>query len=147
MVPISHVLWSHVWLGIASAAYERARRCARAARAGGDGLTRVATQLTALRATVTSGLEDLVAREADREALTTVGAAVRFNNLKLAASEQAAEVCLGALRVCGMQGYRSDSPYDVGRHVRDALSAPLMIANDRIRAANASMLLVAKELG
>lgn len=153
MVPLSHVLWSHVWLGIASAAYERARRCARAGRTGGgppssaDGLARVAALLTTMRGTVAAGLDDLVAHDEDREALATMAAAVRFNNLKLAASDQAAEVCLGALRVCGMRGYRSDSPYDVGRHVRDALSAPLMIANDRIRAANAGMLLVVKELG
>jgi len=43
-------------------------------------------------------------------------------------------------------GYRNDSPYSVGRHLRDVMSAPLMIANDRIHQTNASLLLVAKEV-
>jgi acyl-CoA dehydrogenase len=153
MVPISHVLWSHVWLGIAVDAYDRARRYARAAGRGADGpgraaeaLSHAATALTALRATAAWGLGDLLACDEDRERLATVAAAVRFNALKITASEQAAAVCQAALRVCGMQGYRNDTPYSVGRHVRDVLSAPLMVANDRIRAADAGMLLVTKEL-
>ena len=153
MVPISHVLWSHVWLGIALDAYDRARRYARAAGrgAGGPGraaeaLSHAATALTQLRATTAWGLGDFLACDEDRERLATVGAAVRFNALKITASEQAAEACQAALRVCGMQGYRNDTPYSVGRHVRDVLSAPLMVANDRIRAADAGPLLVTKEL-
>jgi acyl-CoA dehydrogenase len=153
MVPISHVLWSHVWLGIAAEAFDRARRAARAAARGASGsmraaesLSGVAAQLTQLRATVAWGLDALMACEPDRERLATVGAAVRFNNLKVAASEQAAAVCQAALRVCGMQGYRNDTPYSVGRQVRDALSAALMVSNDRIHAADAGMLLVAKDV-
>ena len=47
--------------------------------------------------------------------------------------------------ICGIAGYRNDTPFSVGRHLRDALSAALMIGNDRIHATNASLLLVAKE--
>jgi acyl-CoA dehydrogenase len=154
MVPISHVLWSHVWLGIAAEAFDRARRYERAAARGPAGSTRaaeslsgVAARLTQLRATVAWGLEDFQACDGpDRERLATVGAAVRFNNLKIAASEQAAAVCQAALRVCGMQGYRNDTPYSVGRQLRDALSAALMVSNDRIHAADAGMLLIAKDV-
>jgi len=153
MVPISHVLWSHVWLGIAAEAFERARRYARASSRGAtqtgrtNALSQVAADLMQLRATVAWGLDDFLARDLPgREPLSTVGAALRFNNLKLAASEQASKVCHGALRVCGMQGYRNDTPYSVGRHVRDALSAALMVANDRIHAADGPMLLVTKDI-
>ena len=153
MVPISHVLWSHVWLGIAAEAFERARRYARASSRDGtqtgrtEALSQVAADLTQLRATVGWGLDDFLTRDVPgREPLSTIGAGVRFNNLKLASSEQASKVCQGALRVCGMQGYRNDTPYSVGRHVRDALSAALMVANDRIDAADGRMLLVTKEL-
>ena len=31
MVPVSHILWSHVWLGIATDAFDRARAFVRAA--------------------------------------------------------------------------------------------------------------------
>jgi acyl-CoA dehydrogenase len=44
-----------------------------------------------------------------------------------------------------MSGYKADSPYSLGRHLRDAYGAMLMINNDRITAANASMLLVSKD--
>ena len=50
--------------------------------------------------------------------------------------------CLG---ICGIAGYKNDSPYSLGRHLRDAHSAALMIGNDRILATNASLLLVHKD--
>ena len=74
-----------------------------------------------------------------------MAAALRFNNLKIAASEQAPRVCQRAMAVCGIVGYKNDTPYSIGRHLRDAMSAPLMIANDRIHQTNAQLLLVAKE--
>jgi acyl-CoA dehydrogenase len=40
---------------------------------------------------------------------------------------------------------KHDSKYSVGVHLRDALSAALMVSNDRIYATNASMLLVLKD--
>ena len=57
----------------------------------------------------------------------------------------APEIVAGALSVCGISGYRNDSPFAVGRHLRDAHGASLMVSNDRILAANAAMLLLHKE--
>jgi acyl-CoA dehydrogenase len=71
--------------------------------------------------------------------------AIRMNNLKLTAARMAPEVVHRALGVCGVAGYRCDSPYTVGRHLRDAHSAALMISNDRVLSSNAHMLLVSKE--
>ena len=51
---------------------------------------------------------------------------------KVQASELAVTVVLGALRACGLSGYRNDSEFSIGRLLRDVLSAPLMISNDRI---------------
>ena len=39
---------------------------------------------------------------------------------------------------------RNDTPQSVGRHLRDVYSSVLMIANDRILATNAQLLLVHK---
>ena len=75
----------------------------------------------------------------------TMASVLRFNNLKLAASEQAPRVCGGALEVVGIIGYKNDTPYSVGRHLRDALSARLMVANERLHATDAALLLIAKE--
>ena len=44
-----------------------------------------------------------------------------------------------------MAGYREDSPYSLGRLLRDAQGAAVMVNNDRIVANNAQMLLVHKE--
>ncbi len=52
----------------------------------------------------------------------------------------------GARGGCGIVGYKNDTPYSVGRHLRDALSARLMVANERIHATDASLLLIAKEV-
>jgi acyl-CoA dehydrogenase len=75
-----------------------------------------------------------------------MASALRFNNLKVAASTQAPRVCQGALEVCGIMGFRNDTPFSVGRHLRDAMSGSLMVANERIHQTNAGLLLVAKEV-
>ena len=78
--------------------------------------------------------------------LTTMAMILRFNNLKIAASDQAPRVCQGAMSVCGIVGYKNDTPFSVGRHLRDTMSACLMVANDRIHQTNASLLLIAKDI-
>jgi acyl-CoA dehydrogenase len=152
-VPVSHILWSHVWVGIATEAFERGRRFVREAARRKPGepvpaaaaLSRVMSELSLLRAEVELGLREfLLHREGDREHLKTMGAMLRFNNLKLAASEQAPRVCQGVLEVIGIAAYRNDSPFSVGRHLRDALSARLMIANERMHAVDAGLLMIAK---
>jgi acyl-CoA dehydrogenase len=50
-----------------------------------------------------------------------------------------------ALQICGIMGYKNDSEFALGRQLRDALSAALMVGNDRIYATNASMLLILKD--
>jgi acyl-CoA dehydrogenase len=156
MVPVTHILWSHVWLGIATDAFDRARAFVRAAAKRSPGelppaalrLSHLMSELSLLRAEVASALDEFVEASAQpgRERLTTMASAVRFNNLKIASSEQAPRVCQGALAVCGIMGYKNDTPFSVGRHLRDALSASLMIANERIHHTNASLLLIAKEV-
>jgi len=155
-VPISHILWSHVWLGIATEAFERGRAFVRAAARRSPGttvpaahsLSRVMSDLALLRAEVRAGLEDFVGEgeDAGRDRLGTMASILRFNNLKLAASEQAPRICMGVLEVIGIMAYKNDSPYGVGRQLRDALSARLMVANERIHAVDAGLLLIAKEV-
>jgi len=98
-----------------------------------------------MAATVQAGREDFARHEADPSALAGLGFAIRMNNLKVAAARMAPGIVAGALSVCGISGYRNDSPYAVGRHLRDAHGASLMVSNDRILAANAAMLLLHKE--
>jgi acyl-CoA dehydrogenase len=155
MVPVSHLLWSHVWLGVATEAFDRARAFVRASAKKAPGepvpaalrLSHLMTQLSLLRAEVESGLQDFLVADAtpNRERLSTMASALRFNNLKIAASEQAPRVCQGAMAVCGIVGFKNDTPFSIGRQLRDAMSGALMIANERIHHTNAALLLVAKD--
>ncbi|MGA7704349.1 MAG: acyl-CoA dehydrogenase family protein [Solirubrobacteraceae bacterium] len=155
MVPISHILWSHLWLGISSDAFERARAFVRAAAKRKPGeplpaairLSELMSELSLLRAEVSSGLREFIdASAGDRARLSEMATILRFNNLKIAASEQAPRVCQGALGVCGIVGFKNDTPFSVGRHLRDTMSACLMVANERIHQTNANLLLIAKEV-
>ena len=154
MVPISHILWSHLWLGIATDAFDRSRAFVRAAAKRTPGVTPPAAhklsivmgELQLLRGEVKAGLADYTEHFDDPEWLMTMAAALRFNNLKIAASEQVSRICQGAMAVSGIVGYKNDTPFAVGRHLRNSMSACLMIANDRIHATNASLLLIAKDV-
>jgi acyl-CoA dehydrogenase len=156
MVPVSHILWSHLWLGIAENAFERARAFVRAAAKRTPGqtppmaqrLSRLMSELSMLRAEVESALRDFVvaSSEPGRERLSTMACALRFNNLKIAASEHSVDICRGALDICGIMGFKNDTPFSIGRHLRDTMSASLMIANERIHQTNAGLLLIAKEV-
>lgn len=156
MVPVTHILWSHLWLGIATDAFDRARAFVRASAKQrpdqvpptAQRLSHLMSELSLLRAEVSSALRDFTEGSADpdRERLTTMASILRFNNLKIAASEQAPRVCQGAMAICGIVGYKNDTPFSIGRHLRDTMSAPLMIANERIHERNASLLLIAKDV-
>ena len=39
---------------------------------------------------------------------------------------------MSAMRACGLSGYRNDGEFSIGRLLRDVLSSPLMINNERI---------------
>jgi acyl-CoA dehydrogenase len=155
MVPYSHILWAHVWLGLAADAFSRAQKFVRDQARGNPGttppssvrLSELSARMAQFRALVEGAVLEYMAHAegANRMKLSTIGYAVRVNNLKIAASEAAAEICACALRICGMLGYKNDGPYSVGRQLRDAHSAALMISNDRLHATNAALLLVHRE--
>jgi len=155
MVPSSHILWAQLWLGIATDAFDRARAFVRAAAArdpeaataGGVKLSQLLTELSLLRSQVQQAQAQYTdAVEHDPAALSTMAWAVRMNTLKIAAAEGVPRVCQGALAVCGIMGYKNDTPFSVSRHLRDALSASLMVTNDRLHRTNAGLLLVAKDV-
>jgi acyl-CoA dehydrogenase len=152
MIPTSHVLWASLWLGIADDAVARARAFVRAESRRTPGtvpfsalrLADAVATLGSLRATVHDGAAEFERRERDPDALDDFGFAIRMNSLKTVAARMAPEIVTQALAICGIAGYRCDTPYSLGRHLRDVLSAALMVNNDRILAANANLLLVHK---
>lgn len=155
-VPFSHVLWAGLWTGIAMDAVGRARAFVRAAARQKPGtvppaglrLAEVASALQLMR----NNLYD-VAEECDRrmqahdanESLTDLGFVLKMNNLKVASSQLAVQIVGQALQICGIAGYKNEGKFSLGRQLRDAHSATLMINNDRILQTNASLLLVHKD--
>jgi acyl-CoA dehydrogenase len=81
----------------------------------------------------------------DAEAFHGFGFATRTNNLKLASSTLIIDIVSKAMLICGINGYRNDSKFSLGRHLRDAYGAALMVNNDRILGHNATMLLALRE--
>ena len=151
MVPVSHLLWASVWLGVATEAVRRARTFARedarrSGRAGGNvRLAELVARLHAFRGAVHEEVREFSTRMHDPDALGTMGYAIRINNLKVNASETLVEIVQAAMLVAGIAGYRTDTPVSLGRSLRDAFGAIVMINNDRILAANASLLLASRE--
>lgn len=146
MTPVSHMLWSAVWTGIAGDAVARARAFLRARRKPGD------TDLPQGALVMAEAIELLQLAEARlRVALDrfdwTAAASPNFagaasdNGLKTAISEACLHVAREALTVCGFAGYARTGDFSVSRHVRDLTSAPLMIGNSRMREASARLLL------
>ncbi|MGC1304373.1 MAG: acyl-CoA dehydrogenase family protein, partial [Caulobacteraceae bacterium] len=142
MTPTAHLLWSGVWAGIAAAASERAQRFLRKAARKASGqlppgaphYTRATAALRSLQGLIHDALADYEARAGDPQALTHVDFQTRITLLKVEVSELAVSAVMSAMRACGLSGYRNDGEASIGRLLRDVLSAPIMINNDRILA-------------
>jgi acyl-CoA dehydrogenase len=156
MVPFSHILWSAVWLGIASDAVARASAFVRADARKKPGtvpptanrLAELWTKMQVMRTNVhavSAECDALLRAPEGNQALLSIGFALKMNNLKVSSSELVAEIVHKALGICGIAAYKNDTPFSMGRALRDSLSAALMIGNDRILAKSASMLLVYKD--
>jgi acyl-CoA dehydrogenase len=90
--------------------------------------------LRTLRGVLNSALRNYQAVMNDEKAISSLEFQSMITMTKVQVSELAQETVLAALRACGLSGFRNDSEFSIGRHLRDVLSAPLMINNDRILA-------------
>ncbi|HTR69445.1 MAG TPA: acyl-CoA dehydrogenase family protein, partial [Mycobacteriales bacterium] len=156
-LPVSTILLSSVWWGLAEAAARRAHASVRAAERkarttgksgpplGGLRLAEMGVKLQQIRDAIAAGAADFEAVK-DTEQLETLGFSSRVDNIKLTASTLVIDVVMSALQICGLGGYKNNTPTSMGRLVRDAVAAPLMVSNDRALFAMAQSLLVRKEM-
>jgi acyl-CoA dehydrogenase len=150
MLPTSHILWSSVWLGLATSAVDRARAYVRAQVKKNPGVTPPSALRLAELVDTHNQMRALVQREArayadlqnDEDELTSIGFAVRMNVLKTSASKLVLDIVSKAMLICGMEGYKDEGQFALGRHLRDSYGASLMINNDRVYANTAQMLLI-----
>jgi acyl-CoA dehydrogenase len=140
MVPTAHLLWGSVWTGIASGAVARAQLFVRAAvRQSGGNLppgtpqfTKALCTLRTLRGMLATSLRTYERSMAQPKTLASLEFQTMITLTKVEASELAVATVMSALRACGLSGYRCDSEFSIERHLRDVLSSPIMINNDRI---------------
>ena len=151
MTPVSHLLWSSAWAGIAASAVERAQKFIRhASRQSGGQLppgavhyAEAASTLRTLRALIASTIERFDRASASETLRQSVDYQTSVTLLKVDASEMAVAIVMRAMRACGLSGYRQDGDFSIGRHLRDILSSPIMIHNDRILATAGAAVLMA----
>jgi acyl-CoA dehydrogenase len=142
MVPFAHLLWGSVWTGIAASATGRAQAFIRQAMRTSNGqlppgapqFTKALQTLRTLRGMLANSLRAYERHMGDPKALASVDFQSLITLTKVEASELAVSVVMSAMRACGLSGYRSDGDFTIGRHLRDVLSSPIMINNDRILA-------------
>src|SRR5580704_1469177 len=139
MVPFAHLLWGSVWTGIAAAATARAQAFTRNAMRhsgqlppGAPQFTKALATLRTLRGMLSTSLRKYEQCMNDTQALAGLEFQTLITLTRVEASELAAQTVMHAMRACGLSGYRNDSEFSIGRHLRDVLSSPIMINNDRI---------------
>jgi acyl-CoA dehydrogenase len=85
-----------------------------------------------LRGVLATSLRSYESIMSDEKAISSLEFQAMITLTKVQVSELAVTTVLTALRACGLSGYRNDTEFTIGRLLRDVLSAPIMISNDRI---------------
>lgn len=152
MLPHAHLLWASVWYGIAAEAVARAEGFVRGEARKKPGstppgalrLAELLVRLQQFKGLIVAGLDRYERARGNADELSSMGFVVAMNSIKVAASQSVGEIVSQAFLICGIQGYRNDSPASLARLMRDALSAPIMINNDRILGNTSNLLAVYK---
>jgi acyl-CoA dehydrogenase len=82
----------------------------------------------------------------DSEEMESPSMIASVRNVKVATSELAVRIATAALEICGIVGFKRDTPFSLDRHIRDAHGSVVMVSNERYLRANAEMLLARKHL-
>ena len=59
----------------------------------------------------------------DPDRLSALGFAIAMNSLKVSASTLVVDIVRQCMVICGLASYRMDTPYSLGRHLRDSMGA------------------------
>ena len=152
MLAMAHLMWGGVWFGIAADAVARAQAYLRAEARKKPGerppgalrLSEAVAVLQEMKSVIVQGVAIYERTKLREDELSSVAFSVAMNNVKIVTSQSTADIVRHVMQINGIYGYRNDSPYSVARHMRDALSAAIMINNDRILSNTSGLLLVSK---
>lgn len=143
MLPVAHIVWGGVWLGIASDAAARCRAFIRNRQRNKPGVSDPGLPYLAKMVDILHGMDSRLRRALRLHAAGRAESdSIELMLLKTALSEAALEVVSIGMKLGGFAAYRNDSPFSLGRHLRDLNSAPLMVGNDDIRGDAGRLLLL-----
>ncbi|BBE72937.1 acyl-CoA dehydrogenase family protein [Oharaeibacter diazotrophicus] len=153
MLAHAHILWGALWYGIAADAVNRAHAFVRGEARRNPGVTppgavhlaEAMAELQMVKSALLVAIDRYEEAKANPEILGAINYAVDINLLKVAISTKILEVVDKALLITGINGYKNGTPFSLGRHLRDAHSARLMISNDRVLMNTASLITVMKQ--
>jgi acyl-CoA dehydrogenase len=141
------------WVGLAEAAAAKAHAYVRAAARRSIGTLPPSAMRLAEMANDLQAARSLLLGSALRfEALDRVGdpedagLMMAIRSFKVSASELAVKTAAAALGICGMAGFRTDTPFSLDRIVRDAHGSLVMVSNDRLMSDNAQLLVARKSV-
>ncbi len=152
-IQASTILLSSAWVGLSEASAAKAHEYVRAAARRSIGtlppaaghLAVLATELQQARSLLAAAANSFVLLEASPE-MESPGFVASVRNLKVSTSELAVRIATAALSICGIAGFKRDTPFSLDRQIRDAHGAVVMVSNERYLRANAEMLLARKHL-
>ncbi len=152
-IQASTILLSSAWVGLAEAAAAKAHEYVRAAARRSIGtlppsashLAVLATELQQSRSLLATAANTFTMLETSPE-MESPGFVAAVRNLKVSTSELAVRIATAALSICGIAGFKRDTPFSLDRQIRDAHGALVMVSNERYLRANAEMLLARKRL-
>jgi acyl-CoA dehydrogenase len=152
-IQASTILLSAAWVGLAEAAAAKAHEYVRAAGRRNIGtlppsashLAVLATELQQARSLLASAANTFTMLESSSE-MESPGFVAAVRNLKVSTSELAVRISTAALSICGIAGFKRDTPFSLDRNIRDAHGALVMVSNERYLRANAEMLIARKHL-
>jgi acyl-CoA dehydrogenase len=152
-IQASTILLSAAWVGLAEAAAAKAHAFVRAAARRSIGtvppaagrLAELAVELQEARSMLTAAATRFTLLE-DSEEMESPSVIASVRNVKVATSELAVRIATAALEICGIVGFKRDTPFSLDRHIRDAHGSVVMVSNERYLRANAEMLLARKHL-
>ena len=157
-LPVSGVLLSSVWWGIAEAAARKAHAAVRASGKSARGaaptgapptsalrLAELGVELHQMREVLAGGARTYESLK-DTPEVETFQFTSRMDNLKVSSSTLVRSIVQAAMAICGLGGYKNHTAESMARLYRDAAAAPLMVNNDRALQAMAQTLLVRKAL-
>jgi acyl-CoA dehydrogenase len=147
------LLLSAVWVGLAEAAAARAHEFTRAAAKKSIGtvppsairVAEIALELQESRSLLASLAARFAWLDASSE-LQNAGFTMALRSLKVSTSSLAVRSATSALGVCGIMGYKRDSPFSLDRIIRDAHGGLIMVSNERLLGENAQLLLARRHV-